>query len=116
MDMLGFGAGGRTERERWAGRRGKSCRAPEEPRQGGWAGLEAECDGICKAPYQVLLAIADDGLAHLCPETMADLARFLGCGLKQEIENPRNADFSAPSVSVVSDSSLNRSLYGVRVH
>ncbi|GFO05773.1 hypothetical protein PoB_003227800 [Plakobranchus ocellatus] len=73
-------------------------------------------DGICKAPHQALLAIADDGLAPLCPEAMAGLARFLVCGLKQEIENLRDADFSAPSVSVVFDSSLNRSLYVVRLH
>ncbi|GFN98941.1 hypothetical protein PoB_002544700 [Plakobranchus ocellatus] len=73
-------------------------------------------DGMCKAPHQVLLAIADDGLAPLCPEAMAGLAQFLMCGLKQEIENLKNADFSAPSVSVVFDSSLNRSLYVVQLH
>ncbi|GFO16506.1 hypothetical protein PoB_004301100 [Plakobranchus ocellatus] len=73
-------------------------------------------DGMCKAPHGVLLAIADDGLAPLCPEAMAGLAQFLACGLKQEIENLRSADFSTPSVSVVFDSSLNRSLYVVRLH
>ncbi|GFN76440.1 hypothetical protein PoB_000294600 [Plakobranchus ocellatus] len=73
-------------------------------------------DGMCKAPHQVLLAIADDGLAALCPEAMAGLAQFLACGLKQEIETLRNADFSSPSVSVVFDSSLNRSLYVVRLN
>ncbi|GFN98949.1 hypothetical protein PoB_002545500 [Plakobranchus ocellatus] len=73
-------------------------------------------DGMCKAPHGALLAIADDGLAALCPEAMAGLAQFLACGLKQEIENLKNADFSAPSVSVVFDSSLNRSLYVVRLH
>ncbi|GFO35267.1 hypothetical protein PoB_006177200 [Plakobranchus ocellatus] len=73
-------------------------------------------DGMCKAPHGALLAIADDGLAALCPEAMAGLAQFLMCGLKREIENLKNADFSAPSVSVVFDSSLNRSLYVVRLH
>ncbi|GFO43091.1 hypothetical protein PoB_006959600 [Plakobranchus ocellatus] len=73
-------------------------------------------DGICKAPHQALIAIADDGLAPLCPEVMKSLAQFLVCGLKQEIENLKNADFSAPSVSVVFDSSLNRSLYVVRLY
>ncbi|GFO35300.1 hypothetical protein PoB_006180500 [Plakobranchus ocellatus] len=73
-------------------------------------------DGMCKAPHQVLLAIADDGLAALCPETVSGLAQFLACGLKREIENLKNADFSAPSVSVVFDSSLNRSLYVVRLN
>ncbi|GFN74435.1 hypothetical protein PoB_000094100 [Plakobranchus ocellatus] len=73
-------------------------------------------DGICKAPHEALLAIADDGLAPLCPEAMESLAQFLVCGLKQEIENLRNADFSAPSVSVVFDSSLNRNLYVVQLH
>ncbi|GFO35261.1 hypothetical protein PoB_006176600 [Plakobranchus ocellatus] len=73
-------------------------------------------DGICKAPHGALLAIADDGLAALCPEAMEDLAQFLACGLEQKIENLKNADFSAPSVSVVFDSSLNRSLYVVRLH
>ncbi|GFO00462.1 hypothetical protein PoB_002696700 [Plakobranchus ocellatus] len=73
-------------------------------------------DGMCKAPHEALIAIADDGLAPLCPEAMAGLTQFLGCGLKQEIENLRDADFSAPSVSVVFDSSLNRSLYVVRLH
>ncbi|GFO35262.1 hypothetical protein PoB_006176700 [Plakobranchus ocellatus] len=73
-------------------------------------------DGMCKAPHQALLAIAEDGLAALCPEAVEGLAQFLACGLKQEIENLKNADFSAPSVSVVFDSSLNRSLYVVRLH
>ncbi|GFO35254.1 hypothetical protein PoB_006175900 [Plakobranchus ocellatus] len=73
-------------------------------------------DGMCKAPHGTLLAIADDGLTALCPEAMAGLAQFLACGLKQEIKNLKNADFSAPSVSVVFDSSLNRSLYVVRLH
>ncbi|GFO35258.1 hypothetical protein PoB_006176300 [Plakobranchus ocellatus] len=73
-------------------------------------------DGMCKAPHGTLLAIADDGLNALCPEAMAGLAQFLMCGLKREIENLKNADFSAPSVSVVFDSSLNRSLYVVRLH
>ncbi|GFO43083.1 hypothetical protein PoB_006958800 [Plakobranchus ocellatus] len=73
-------------------------------------------DGICKAPHQVLLAIADDGMAALCPEAMAGLAHFLVCGLKQEIKNLKDANFSAPSVSVVFDSSLNRSLYVVRLY
>ncbi|GFO35301.1 hypothetical protein PoB_006180600 [Plakobranchus ocellatus] len=71
-------------------------------------------DGMCKAPHQVLLAIADDGLAPLCPEAMEGLAQFIACGLKGEIETLRKADFSAPSVSVVFDSSLNRSLYVVQ--
>ncbi|GFN74501.1 hypothetical protein PoB_000100700 [Plakobranchus ocellatus] len=73
-------------------------------------------DGMCKAPHGALLGIADDGLAPLCPEAMAGLAQFIECGLKQEIETLRNADFSAPSVTVVFDSSLNRSLYLVRLH
>ncbi|GFO10203.1 hypothetical protein PoB_003670800 [Plakobranchus ocellatus] len=73
-------------------------------------------DGMCKAPHEALLAIADDGLAALCPEAMAGLAQFLMCGLKQEIETLRNVDFSAPSVSVVFDSGLNRSLNVVRLH
>ncbi|GFN98937.1 hypothetical protein PoB_002544300 [Plakobranchus ocellatus] len=73
-------------------------------------------DGMCRSPHEALLAIADDGLAALCPEAMAGLAQFLMCGLKQEIENLKNADFSAPSVSVVFDSSLNRSLYVVRLN
>ncbi|GFO35264.1 hypothetical protein PoB_006176900 [Plakobranchus ocellatus] len=72
-------------------------------------------DGMCKAPHGALLAIADDGLAALCPEAMEGLAQFLACGLKRELENLKNADFSAPSVSVVFDSSLNRSLYVVRL-
>ncbi|GFO30791.1 hypothetical protein PoB_005729600 [Plakobranchus ocellatus] len=73
-------------------------------------------DGMCKAPHEALVAIADDGLAVHCPEAMAGLAQFLACGLKWEIETLRNADFSAPSVSVVLDSSLNRSLYVVRLY
>ncbi|GFO30315.1 hypothetical protein PoB_005682000 [Plakobranchus ocellatus] len=73
-------------------------------------------DGICKAPHEALLAIADDDLAPLCPQAMESLARFLVCGLKQEIENLKNADFSVSSVPIVFDSSLNRSLYVVRLH
>ncbi|GFN98947.1 hypothetical protein PoB_002545300 [Plakobranchus ocellatus] len=73
-------------------------------------------DGMCKAPHGALLAIGDDGLTALCPEAMEGLAQFLACGLKQEIKNLKNADFSAPSVSVVFDSNLNRSLYVVRLH
>ncbi|GFO35251.1 hypothetical protein PoB_006175600 [Plakobranchus ocellatus] len=73
-------------------------------------------DGMCKAPHGALVAIADDGLTALCPEAVEGLAQFLACGLKQEIENLKNADFSAPSVSVVFDSNLNRSLYVVRLH
>ncbi|GFO10201.1 hypothetical protein PoB_003670600 [Plakobranchus ocellatus] len=57
-------------------------------------------DGMCKAPHEASLAIAVDGLAALCPEAMAGLAQFLMCGLKQEIEILRNADFSSPSVSM----------------
>ncbi|GFO30691.1 hypothetical protein PoB_005719600 [Plakobranchus ocellatus] len=73
-------------------------------------------DGMCKAPHEALLAIADDSQAAQCPEAIAGLAQILACGLKLEVEAVRNADFKAPSVSIVFDSSLNRSLYVVRLH
>ncbi|GFO40949.1 hypothetical protein PoB_006745400 [Plakobranchus ocellatus] len=73
-------------------------------------------DGICKAPHEALMAIADDGLVPMCPAAMAGLAEFVVCGLKKEIESLKNADFKTPSVSVVFDSSLNTSLYVVHLY
>ncbi|GFO50520.1 hypothetical protein PoB_007702500 [Plakobranchus ocellatus] len=70
-----------------------------------------QSDGMCKAPHKALLALADDGLAPLCPAAMTGLAQFVVCGLKQEIENLQTANLSASSVSLAFDSSLNRSLY-----
>ncbi|GFO43673.1 hypothetical protein PoB_007017800 [Plakobranchus ocellatus] len=73
-------------------------------------------DGICKAPHEALLAIADDGLAPLCPAAMTGMAKFVACGLKDEVESLRNADISSGVVSVMFDSNLNRHLYVVEIH
>ncbi|GFN98574.1 hypothetical protein PoB_002508000 [Plakobranchus ocellatus] len=73
-------------------------------------------DGLCKAEHQALLGIADDDLAPLCPPAMKGLAKFLVCGLEQEVDSLKKADFSPPSVSVMFDSTYNKSLYIVNVY
>ncbi|GFO02641.1 hypothetical protein PoB_002914600 [Plakobranchus ocellatus] len=75
-----------------------------------------QSDGMCKAPHQALLALADDGLTPLCPAAMTGLAQFVVCGLRQEIENLKIANVTASSVYVAFDSSLNRSLYLLPLH
>ncbi|GFO48842.1 hypothetical protein PoB_007534700 [Plakobranchus ocellatus] len=72
-------------------------------------------DGICKADHEALLALADDGLAPLCPAAITGMAQFVVCSLKNELESLSTADFSAPSVSIVFDSRLNRNLYVVKL-
>ncbi|GFO48760.1 hypothetical protein PoB_007526500 [Plakobranchus ocellatus] len=73
-------------------------------------------DGICKAPHEALLAIPDDGFVPLCPAAFTGLARFIVCALKKEIKGLEYADFSAPSISVGFDSTLNNSFYVVQLH
>ncbi|GFO33153.1 hypothetical protein PoB_005965800 [Plakobranchus ocellatus] len=73
-------------------------------------------DGLCKAEHHALLAVADDGLSPLCPSSVEGLARFLSCGLESEVESLRNADFSAPSASVMFDSTYKKNLYVVKLH
>ncbi|GFO33955.1 hypothetical protein PoB_006046000 [Plakobranchus ocellatus] len=77
--------------------------------------FQVRSDGICKADHEALLAIADDGLAPLCPAAITGMAQFFVCSLKNEIESLSTADFSTPSVSVVFDSRLNRNLYVVKI-
>ncbi|GFN84721.1 hypothetical protein PoB_001122700 [Plakobranchus ocellatus] len=72
-------------------------------------------DGLCKAEHVALLAVADDGLAPLCSSAMTGMARFLVCGLEREVKSLRKADFGTSSVSVMFDSSLNKSLYVVKI-
>ncbi|GFN99698.1 hypothetical protein PoB_002620400 [Plakobranchus ocellatus] len=72
-------------------------------------------DGHCKADHEALLALADDGLAPLCPAAIAGMARFVVCSLKKKVENLSTADFTAPSVSIVFDSRLKRNLYVVKL-
>ncbi|GFO33958.1 hypothetical protein PoB_006046300 [Plakobranchus ocellatus] len=72
-------------------------------------------DGICKADHEALLAIADDGLAPLCPAAITGMDQFVACSLKKELESLSTADFSAPSVSSVFDSRLKRNLYVVKL-
>ncbi|GFN83531.1 hypothetical protein PoB_001003700 [Plakobranchus ocellatus] len=73
-------------------------------------------DGICRARHIAYLAVADDGLAPLCPSAMTGMARFFACGLESEIESLRGADVRAPSVEVMFDSTYNKSLYVVKLY
>ncbi|GFO06663.1 hypothetical protein PoB_003316800 [Plakobranchus ocellatus] len=72
-------------------------------------------DGLCKARHVAFLALADDGLAPLCPLAMTGLANYLACGLEDQLESLRNADVSAESVSPVFDSTYNKTLYVVKL-
>ncbi|GFN83530.1 hypothetical protein PoB_001003600 [Plakobranchus ocellatus] len=72
-------------------------------------------DGICRAQHTALLAVADDGLAPLCPSAVMSMARFLACGLEKEIKSLRVADISASSVEVMFDSAYNNKLYVVKL-
>ncbi|GFO37232.1 reverse transcriptase/ribonuclease h/methyltransferase [Plakobranchus ocellatus] len=71
-------------------------------------------DGVCRARHLALLAVADDGLTRLCPSAVTGLAKFLACGLKSEIKNLQKADVGASSVTVMFDSTFNKSLYVVK--
>ncbi|GFN93534.1 hypothetical protein PoB_002004000 [Plakobranchus ocellatus] len=72
-------------------------------------------DGLCKADHEALLALADDGLAPLCPAAVTGLAQIVMCSLKNEVESLSTADFTSSSGSIVFDSSLNRNLYVVKL-
>ena len=70
-------------------------------------------DGICKAYYKALVALADDGLPPLCHSAKPVLANFITCGLKHLLPSLKHADFHPPSVKVEFDTRFNKTLYVV---
>ncbi|GFN87030.1 hypothetical protein PoB_001353600 [Plakobranchus ocellatus] len=73
-------------------------------------------DGVCKARHEALVAVADDGLAPLCPSAIARLATFLACGLEKEVKSLNTAEVSAESASAMFDSTYGKTLYVVKLH
>ncbi|KAK3801208.1 hypothetical protein RRG08_004398 [Elysia crispata] len=67
-------------------------------------------DGMCKAQYKALVALADDGLPPLCHSAKPVLANFIICILLPSL---KHADFHPPSVKVKFDTRLNKTLYVV---
>ncbi|GFO33144.1 hypothetical protein PoB_005964900 [Plakobranchus ocellatus] len=103
--------GGTTDPAVWEAEKRSVCSVRcEDP------SFTVRSDGLCKAEHHALLAVADDGLSPLCPSSVEGLARFLSCGLESEVESLRNADFSAPSASVMFDATYNRILYVVKLY
>ena len=73
-------------------------------------------DGFCKAPRVAKVAVSDDGLPPLCPETLAGLAKFVSCGLGEKIKSMPHATFRPPAPATIRlDSSTNKTLYLVKI-
>ncbi|KAK3747016.1 hypothetical protein RRG08_013991 [Elysia crispata] len=68
-------------------------------------------DGMCKAQYKALEALADDGLPPLCHSAKPVLVNFIICGLKHLLPSLKHADFHPPSVKF--DTRLNKTPYVV---
>ena len=73
-------------------------------------------DGRCRAPHTSLVALATDHLPPLCDRALSGLARFIECGLKTTVEPLKDADFHQPSGTVHFSSSLNKTLYVVKLN
>ena len=73
-------------------------------------------DGRCRAPHTSLVALVADHLPPLCDRALSGLARFIECGLKTTVEPLKDADFHQPSGTVHFSSSLNKTLYVVKLN
>ena len=73
-------------------------------------------DDRCRAPHTSLVALAADHLPRLCDRALSGLARFTECGLKTTVEPVKDAEFHRPSGSVHFSSSLNKTLYVVKLN
>ncbi|KAK3727837.1 hypothetical protein RRG08_016038 [Elysia crispata] len=68
-------------------------------------------DGMCKAPHSALFAIDEDGLTPFCPAVVSRFANFVSCGLKLLSVGMKNADFHTPTVSILLDPRIKKTLY-----
>ncbi|RUS74381.1 hypothetical protein EGW08_017862 [Elysia chlorotica] len=74
-----------------------------------------KADGICKATYMTLVALADDGLPPLCRKAKPFFVNFIVCGLKRMLPLLKHADFHQPSLMVQFDTRLQKNIYVMRL-